>query len=99
MGHAYLKWTSSVGAMILGKEESTHHGEDSRFNLCSSLCPPSSGYHGFVYKERGSKRGQRVIVATGPAIDHAPVLGTGPLTKHDLIHYFVSGCKPKENWR
>ncbi|RZB57399.1 Type IV inositol polyphosphate 5-phosphatase 3 isoform D [Glycine soja] len=33
----------------------------------------------------------------GPAIDHAPVIAK-PLTKDDLIDYFISSCKPKHNW-
>lgn len=93
MGSLDLKWNSS-GCMVLKKVESTKtKGED-----MSSLCGSSA----YLYKRRGRRircREQRVnIVATGPAIDHAPVIAK-PLTKDDLIDYFVSGCKPKHNWR
>ncbi|KAL2348036.1 hypothetical protein Fmac_002036 [Flemingia macrophylla] len=57
------------------------------------------GWHSdeFMFKERGRRR---VIVGTGPAIDHVPVIATDePLTKHHLINYFLSGSKPKQNWR
>jgi glutamate--cysteine ligase len=69
--------------MVLGKVESNQREGGGCFKLSSSsLC----------------KRGRRVIVASGPAID-APVISNEPLTKDDLIHYMVSGCKPKEEWR
>jgi hypothetical protein len=83
MGVLYLK-AAALGSswMVLGKVESKRR-EGGCFKLSSSsLC----------------KRGRRVIVASGPAIE-APVIATEPLTKDDLIHYMVSGCKPKEEWR
>ncbi|XP_020218304.1 glutamate--cysteine ligase, chloroplastic [Cajanus cajan] len=59
-----------------------------------------SGNDELVYKDRGRRRGQRVIVGTGPAVDHLPPLATeAPLTKDDLINFFLSGCKPKQDWR
>lgn len=99
MGLFYLKWTS--GSMVVGKVESTRRESSSCFNL-SSLWGGSTHYNKLLQKDRAGvrscRRGQRVIVATGPAIE-APVIATEPLTKHDLIDYLVSGCKPKEKWR
>ncbi|XP_040990274.1 glutamate--cysteine ligase, chloroplastic [Juglans microcarpa x Juglans regia] len=46
----------------------------------------------------GCKRGHRVIVTASPPTEDA-VIGTGPLTKEDLVQYLASGCKPKEKWR
>ncbi|XP_061337250.1 glutamate--cysteine ligase, chloroplastic-like [Gastrolobium bilobum] len=97
MGLLYLKSTSRP--VVWGKVESTRR-EDICFNL-SSLCS-SSTHNQFLHEDRAGlrcRRGQRVIVATGPAIDQATVLATEPLTKDDLIDYFLSGCKPKEKWR
>ncbi|XP_023532656.1 glutamate--cysteine ligase, chloroplastic-like isoform X1 [Cucurbita pepo subsp. pepo] len=45
-----------------------------------------------------SKRGGRLIVATGAPAEEATV-ATQPLTKEDLVAYLASGCKPKEKWR
>jgi len=90
MGSLNLKWTS--GCLALGKVES------SKATL-SRTC----GYDNLNRRERGGGRfrgGQRsVIVATGPAIDHAPAIADEPLTKDHLINYMASGCKPKQNWR
>ncbi|MED6206851.1 glutamate--cysteine ligase [Stylosanthes scabra] len=63
----------------------------------------SSGSSMFVFQqERATARCRRVrhgvIVATGPATE-APLKANQPLTKHDLIDYFLSGCKPKDKWR
>ncbi|WJX60294.1 glutamate--cysteine ligase [Trifolium repens] len=84
MGLLYLK-AAALGSswMVLGKVESNQREGGGCFKLSSSS----------LYK-----RGRRVIVASGPAID-APVISNEPLTKDDLIHYMVSGCKPKEEWR
>ena len=79
--------------MILGK------GGCSQSQL-SSLCG-GSVHHPFFHKNRDilrCTRGRRAIVASGPAKE-APVISNEPLTKDDLIHYMVSGCKPKEEWR
>ncbi|RXH93893.1 hypothetical protein DVH24_015960 [Malus domestica] len=46
----------------------------------------------------GQKRWRSVIVNARPPSEAAAV-STDPLTKEDLIGYFASGCKPKENWR
>lgn len=96
MGLLHLKCTS--GSMFLRKVESTQR-EGTQFKM-SSLCNGSVNYQ-FLNKERARlkcKRGHSFIVATGPAIE-APVIGTEPLTKDDLIDYMLSGCKPKEKWR
>ncbi|XLU17974.1 glutamate--cysteine ligase, chloroplastic isoform X1 [Arachis hypogaea] len=63
----------------------------------------SSGSSMVVFhKERASASCRRVrhgvIVATGPATE-APLKVNQPLTKYDLINYFASGCKPKDEWR
>ncbi|OIV94908.1 hypothetical protein TanjilG_22105 [Lupinus angustifolius] len=84
----YQKWISR--SMVLEKVESTLK-EDSTFNLSSI------SYDHYLHKGR-CRRGHRVIVASGPATE-APVFATKPLKKDDLIHYFVSGCKPKQKWR
>ncbi|WJX54883.1 glutamate--cysteine ligase [Trifolium repens] len=87
----YKKGTLS--SMDLGKVES-----NKREGACFKL---SSLHYQFLHKDKERvrhRRGRRVIVATGPAIE-APVIATEPLTKDDLIHYMVSGCKPKEKWR
>ncbi|CAN6567151.1 unnamed protein product [Malus baccata var. baccata] len=48
--------------------------------------------------DEGQKRWRSVIVNARPPSEAAAV-STDPLTKEDLIGYFASGCKPKENWR
>ncbi|GAU20637.1 hypothetical protein TSUD_230510 [Trifolium subterraneum] len=91
----YQKGTLS--SMVLGKVESKTR-EGACFKL-SSLCSGSVNNQIHKDKERvRHRRGTRVIVATGPAIE-APVIATEPLTKDHLIDYMVSGCKPKEKWR
>jgi glutamate--cysteine ligase len=88
----YKKGTT-LSSMVLGKVES-----NKREGTCFKL---SSLHYQFLHKDKEivrHRRGRRVIVATGPAIE-APVIATEPLTKDDLIDYMVSGCKPKEKWR
>lgn len=95
----YLKWTS--GSMVLGKKDLIRRDGGTGFNL-SSLCT-SSAHHQFLHEDRAGgvrcRRGKRFIVATGPAIEAPQYIATEPLTKDDLVNYFVSGCKPKEKWR
>lgn len=90
MGSLNLKWAS--GCLALWKVDSS-----------KATLRGSYGNDQFKRKEKGGARckgGQRsVIVATGPAIDHAPAISQEPLTKDHLIHYMASGCKPKQNWR
>ncbi|WVZ10072.1 hypothetical protein V8G54_014602 [Vigna mungo] len=90
MGSLNLKWAS--GCLALWKVDSS-----------KATLRGSYGNDQFKRKEKGGARckgGQRsVIVATGPAIDHAPAISREPLTKDHLIHYMASGCKPKQNWR
>jgi len=83
MGSLNLKWAS--GCLALGKVESS-----------KTTLRGSYAYDKFKRKEKGQRS---VIVATGPAIDHAPAIAEEPLTKEHLIHYMASGCKPKQNWR
>ncbi|XP_059440836.1 glutamate--cysteine ligase, chloroplastic-like isoform X2 [Corylus avellana] len=45
----------------------------------------------------GRKQGHKVIVAA--TATEANVFPTEPLTKEDLVGYFASGCKPREEWR
>lgn len=47
-----------------------------------------------------SKRGNLCIVAASPPKKN-DVAGQGreALTRHDLVAYLASGCKPKEKWR
>ncbi|XAR70298.1 Glutamate--cysteine ligase [Bertholletia excelsa] len=48
---------------------------------------------GAMYKRRRS-----AIVAAAPATEEEAAIAK-PLTKHDLVDYLASGCKPKEKWR
>ncbi|KAI4326958.1 hypothetical protein L6164_019468 [Bauhinia variegata] len=80
-------------------DQPTRMLESTRFGFSSML--GNCAYCRSLHKERAHvrcKRGQRVIVATGPATE-AAVIATKPLSKDDLIQYFVSGCKPKDKWR
>ena len=92
MGLLDLKWTS--GSMVLGRG-------DTCYNLSSRSSSSGHHLHQFLHKGKAEarwRRGRGVIVATGPATE-APFTATNPLTKHDLIDYFLCGCKPKDKWR
>ena len=60
-------------------------------------CDGFSSSLNLVKTRVGRKQGHKVIVAA--TATEATVLPTKPLTKEDLVGYFASGCKPKEEWR
>ncbi|KAE8055333.1 hypothetical protein FH972_012180 [Carpinus fangiana] len=60
-------------------------------------CVGFSSSPNLVKTRVGRKQGHKVIVAA--TATEATVLPTKPLTKEDLVGYFASGCKPKEEWR
>ncbi|KAG0612156.1 hypothetical protein M758_6G006600 [Ceratodon purpureus] len=57
------------------------------------------GVQGWRGRGRGRGRKGGIVAASPPRNDSGNGRGGAALTRHDLVAYLASGCKPKDKWR